>query len=54
MTKGAGQIRSNGRFALTCNYENLANKVKDAVRRITDANIKTNPNNKIDFIGRSQ
>lgn len=51
MTKGAGQIRSNGRFALTCNYENLANKVRDAVRRITDANIKTNPNYDADFVG---
>ena len=51
MTKGAGQIRSNGRFALTCNYENLVNKVKDAVRRITDANIKTNPNYDADFVG---
>jgi len=51
MTKGAGQIRSNGRFALTCNYENLDNKVKDAVRRITDANIKTNPKYDADFVG---
>ena len=51
MTKGAGQIRSNGRFALTCNYENLANKVKDAVHRITDANIRTNPNYDADFVG---
>lgn len=51
MTKGAGQIRSNGRFALTCNFENLANKVKDAVRRITDANIKTNPKYDADFVG---
>ena len=51
MTKGAGQIRSNGRFALTCNYENLANKVKDVVLRITDANIKTNPKYDADFVG---
>ena len=51
MTKGAGQIRSNGRFALTCNYENLTNKVKDAVRRITDANIKTNSKYDADFVG---
>lgn len=51
MTKGAGQIRSNGRFALTCNYENLDNKVKDAVRRITDANIRTNPKYDADFVG---
>ena len=51
MTKGAGQIRSNGRFALTCNFENLVNKVKDAVRRITDANIRTNPKYDADFVG---
>lgn len=51
MTKGAGQIRSNGRFALTCNFENLANKVKDVVLRITDANIKTNPKYDADFVG---
>ena len=51
MTRGAGQIRSNGRFALTCNYENLVKKVKDAVSRITDANIRTNPNYDADFVG---
>ena len=51
MTKGAGQIRSNGRFALTCNFENLANKVRDAVGRITDANIRTNPKYDADFVG---
>lgn len=51
MTRGAGQIRSNGRFALTCNYENLDNRVKDAVRKITDANIKTNPKYDADFVG---
>ena len=51
MTKGAGQIRSNGRFALTCNYESLVNKVKDAVSRITDANIRTDPKYDADFVG---
>ena len=51
MTKGAGQIRSNGRFALTCNFENLANKVRDAVGRITSASIKTNPKYDADFVG---
>ena len=51
MTKGAGQIRSNGRFALICNYEDLANKVKDAVTRITDASIRTNPKYDADFVG---
>ena len=51
MTKGAGQIRSNGRFALTCNFENLANKVRDAVSRITAADIRTNPKYDADFVG---
>ncbi|MEE3415145.1 MAG: tubulin-like doman-containing protein [Prevotella sp.] len=51
MTKGAGQIRSNGRFALTCNFETLANKVRDAVGRITAANIKSNPKYDADFVG---
>ena len=51
MTKGAGQIRSNGRFALTCNFESLTNKVRDAVNRITDASIKTNPKYDADFVG---
>lgn len=51
MTKGAGQIRSNGRFALTCNFESLTNKVRDAVGRITAANIKTNPKYDADFVG---
>lgn len=51
MTKGAGQIRSNGRFALTCNFENLTNKVRDAVGRITAANIKSNPKYDADFVG---
>ncbi len=51
MTKGAGQIRSNGRFALTCNFENLANKVRDAVDRITAASIRTNTKYDADFVG---
>lgn len=51
MTKGAGQIRSNGRFALVCNYETLTIKVRDAVSRITSAAIKTNPKYDADFVG---
>ncbi len=51
MTKGAGQIRSNGRFALTCNFEELANKVRDAVGRITAANIKENKKYDADYVG---
>lgn len=42
MTKGAGQIRTNGRFALTCNFEALTNKVKDVVNRICAAQIMNN------------
>ena len=51
MTKGAGQIRSNGRFALICNFENLSVKVRDVVSRITSASIKTNPKYDADFVG---
>lgn len=49
MTKGAGQIRTNGRFALTCNFESLTNKVKEAVNRITSAHILNNPNYDTNF-----
>ena len=42
MDKGAGQIRTNGRFALTCNFEALTNKVKDVVNRICAAQIMNN------------
>ena len=42
MTNGAGQIRTNGRFALTCNYQNLENKVKDVITRICSATIIDN------------
>lgn len=51
MTRGAGQIRTNGRFALICNFEHLTNKVRDAVGRITSASIKTNPKYDADFVG---
>lgn len=51
MTKGAGQIRSNGRFALTCNFEHLSNKVRDAVSRITAAGIRENKKYDADFVG---
>lgn len=43
MTKGAGQIRTNGRFALTCNFVALTNKVKDAVNRICSVTIQRMP-----------
>ena len=51
MTKGAGQIRTNGRFALTCNYDMLTNKVKDVVGRITKADIKDKAEWDADFVG---
>lgn len=43
MTRGAGQIRTNGRFALTCNFDALSNKVRDAVNRICSAGNISNP-----------
>lgn len=43
MRNGAGQIRTNGRFALTCNFDLVTTKVRDAVNRICDAHIKDNP-----------
>lgn len=43
MTQGAGQIRTNGRFALTMNYHELKNKVVAAINKITQARISTNP-----------
>ena len=46
-----GWVHPDNVFALTCNYEDLTNKVKDAVRRITDASIKTNPKYDADFVG---
>lgn len=49
MTKGAGQIRTNGRFALTCNFVALTNKVKDAVNRICSAQIINNVNYDTNF-----
>ena len=44
MTLGAGQIRTNGRFALTVNYSDVENKVKSVIDRITEATITDNPN----------
>lgn len=43
MTKGAGQVRSNGRFAFTVNYRDLKNKVVSVINKITHARISTNP-----------
>lgn len=40
--KGAGQVRTNGRFALTVNRDNIVNAIKRKVREITDAHIVDN------------
>lgn len=42
MDKGAGQIRTNGRFAFTVNYETVAAKVQDVLTQITNARIINN------------
>lgn len=44
MEKGAGQVRTNGRFALTIHYSALKTKVMSAINKITHARISTNPN----------
>lgn len=43
MTLGAGQVRTNGRFALTVNYANVVNKVQSAINAITNQAIINNP-----------
>lgn len=43
MKDGAGQIRSNGRFALTYNEKLVSDKLKDIVNDICNAKIATNP-----------
>lgn len=42
MMLGAGQVRSNGRFALTVNYTNVVNKVQSAINAITSQAIINN------------
>jgi len=44
MVNGAGQVRSNGRFALTVNYDKVAIKVRDQISQITNAIHIDNPN----------
>ncbi len=39
---GCGQIRSNGRFSFTINYDNLRNKVTQVINEITNAAIANN------------
>ena len=43
MVDGCGQIRTNGRFALTCNFLNLTNKIREVASRISSARIVDNP-----------
>lgn len=42
MNLGAGQVRSNGRFAFTVNYEDVVRKVDTVLAQITNAHIITN------------
>lgn len=37
MTTGAGQIRTNGRFAATINYQTIKSRISQAVGKISDA-----------------
>lgn len=37
MTKGAGQVRTNGRFAMTINHQTVKSRVSQAVGKISDA-----------------
>lgn len=43
LTQGAGQIRSNGRFAFSVNYAKILNSFKTKLVSITDAIIINNP-----------
>lgn len=43
MTLGAGQVRTNGRFALTVNYKDVENKISSLINSITQATITNNP-----------
>lgn len=42
MTLGAGQVRSNGRFALTVNYRDVEHKITALINKITNATISNN------------
>lgn len=42
MTLGAGQVRTNGRFAFTVNYVQVAQKVSNIIDQITNARIQAN------------
>lgn len=42
MDRGAGQIRTSGRFAFTVNYRNICDKVDASISKIADAHIVNN------------
>ncbi len=42
MNLGAGQVRTNGRFALTVNYRDVENKISSIINTITQAKISNN------------
>ncbi len=42
MELGAGQVRTNGRFAFTVNYDDIARKVETTLAQITNAHIINN------------
>ncbi len=44
MTRGAGQIRTNGRFALANNLSAVRHKIQDVVHAVSDARINENKN----------
>jgi hypothetical protein len=49
LTIGAGQVRSNGRFAITVNEHSVANFVNNALAKVQDARIVDN--SKYDLLG---
>ena len=49
MELGAGQVRTNGRFAFTVNYDDISRKVDTTLAQITNAHIINN--NKYELLG---
>ena len=41
MTRGAGQVRTNGRFAMTINHQTVKSRISQAVAKISDATAET-------------
>lgn len=44
LTRGAGQVRTNGRFAIIANSQDVENKVRDALTRVANVRNIDNPN----------